>query len=307
MTCYLDYTKMGKLEVLEGTFISTNTKDKSDCGSGKVYLERVPTSDFKTEDFLLKKKDDTGKLNGKMSFPPNTSAKAAAESLAHRNTRRPVILPPVVSGDKKDNLALKPSPQIKPNNTQQPLPPVVKKPDTKTVTAKPKPSTKKEDHPVLTQKPAEKTQEQPQTVNPQKKDMEVSMPQSQTQLQITQVPRMLVERENNLVKTITTSEENIQIDFYDNGEIDNDTITVYHNNKLVVSHARLTLSPITIKIKCSKTDNHHEIVMVAENLGIYPPNTAMMVVRPGNGRMEVFMSSDEKKNAKVIINYVPKE
>jgi len=56
MTCYLDYTKIGKLEVLEGTFISTNVKDKGDCGSGKVYLERVTASDFKPEEFLLKKK-----------------------------------------------------------------------------------------------------------------------------------------------------------------------------------------------------------------------------------------------------------
>ena len=52
MTCYLDYLKIGKLEVLQGTFISTNSKNKKDCGSGKVYLERVLKSDFKLEDFL---------------------------------------------------------------------------------------------------------------------------------------------------------------------------------------------------------------------------------------------------------------
>ncbi|MEY4333662.1 MAG: hypothetical protein RLZZ196_2405 [Bacteroidota bacterium] len=53
MTCYLDYVKIGKLEVLQGTFISTNAKNKKDCGSGKVYLERVLKSDFELEDFLL--------------------------------------------------------------------------------------------------------------------------------------------------------------------------------------------------------------------------------------------------------------
>ena len=41
MTCYLDYSKVGKLEVFQGTFISTNVKDKGDCGSGKVYLVRA--------------------------------------------------------------------------------------------------------------------------------------------------------------------------------------------------------------------------------------------------------------------------
>lgn len=56
MTCYLEYSKMGNLEVLQGTFISINVKSKVDCGSGKVYLERVKESDFKLEPFLSKKK-----------------------------------------------------------------------------------------------------------------------------------------------------------------------------------------------------------------------------------------------------------
>jgi hypothetical protein len=52
---------------------------------------------------------------------------------------------------------------------------------------------------------------------------------------------------------------------------------------------------------------HHEIVVVAENLGDIPPNTALMVVTPiGKDRVEIFLSSNEKKNAKVIIDYQPK-
>ncbi len=37
------------------------------------------------------------------------------------------------------------------------------------------------------------------------------------------------------------------------------------------------------------------------------PNTALMVITAGKERYEVFLSSDEQRNAKVIINYVPKE
>src|SRR6478735_8856817 len=66
MTCYLDYSKIGKMEVLEGNFFSVNSKTKTDCGSGKVYLERVATSDFKKEDFLTgKKPTDTVKEKAK--------------------------------------------------------------------------------------------------------------------------------------------------------------------------------------------------------------------------------------------------
>ena len=142
-------------------------------------------------------------------------------------------------------------------------------------------------------------------VNSKKEEVFVS-PNIENYLTHQPIPKVLVERENNLVKTITTSEENIQIELYDNGTIDNDTITVYHNNEMVVSNKRLSYQPIIIKIKCSKSNNRHELIVVAENLGDIPPNTALMVIKAGKDRYEVFLASNEQRNAKVIINYVPK-
>ncbi|MCW3088763.1 MAG: hypothetical protein JWQ78_2149, partial [Sediminibacterium sp.] len=97
------------------------------------------------------------------------------------------------------------------------------------------------------------------------------------------------------------------VDLYDNSIIDNDTISVYHNNQLVVSNGRLDVRPITVKIKCSRSDPRHEFIVVAENLGDIPPNTALMVITAGRERYEVFLASNERRNAKVVINYVPKE
>ena len=42
---------------------------------------------------------------------------------------------------------------------------------------------------------------------------------------------------------------------------------------------------------------------MAENLGDIPPNTALMVINYGRKRQEVFLTSDDKKNAKVILEY----
>jgi len=42
--------------------------------------------------------------------------------------------------------------------------------------------------------------------------------------------------------------------------------------------------------------------MVANNLGSIPPNTSLMVVTTTDKRYEVFISSSEKKNAKVLID-----
>ena len=45
--------------------------------------------------------------------------------------------------------------------------------------------------------------------------------------------------------------------------------------------------------------------MVAENLGEIPPNSALMVITAGKKRYEVFLISNEQRNAKVVIEYKP--
>jgi hypothetical protein len=92
------------------------------------------------------------------------------------------------------------------------------------------------------------------------------------------------------------------IELYDNGDIDGDTVTIYHNNELVVNRAGLSSKPITIKIKVDKNAPHHELVMVANNLGSIPPNTSLMIVTANKKRYEVYISSSEQKNAKVVID-----
>ncbi len=55
MTYFLQYSKIGNEEFLEGSYTSMNTSDSSNCGRGRVFLRKVQTSDFYKEPFLLKK------------------------------------------------------------------------------------------------------------------------------------------------------------------------------------------------------------------------------------------------------------
>jgi hypothetical protein len=113
-------------------------------------------------------------------------------------------------------------------------------------------------------------------------------------------PPILTTRINELVKQIETGAGEIRIDLYDNGEIDNDTVSIFHNNELIVSRARLSDKAITFRIPISAAQPRHEVIMVAENLGSIPPNTSLMVVTAGTARYEVRISSTEQKNAKVV-------
>jgi hypothetical protein len=65
---------------------------------------------------------------------------------------------------------------------------------------------------------------------------------------------------------------------------------------------RLSQKPISITIGIDPAQSHHEIIMVAENLGSIPPNTSIMIITTASNRYEVFISSTEQKNAKVVFD-----
>jgi hypothetical protein len=154
------------------------------------------------------------------------------------------------------------------------------------------------------------------TPTPEKKQpakVEILKPQKDTQVssppvvkvkprQFPPPPAVLRRRENTVVKQIETETGEITVNLYDNGEIDGDTISVYHNNVLVMAHARLSQKPISISIAIDPSQPHHELIMVAENLGSIPPNTSLMVITAGSRRYEVFISSNEQRNAKVVFD-----
>jgi hypothetical protein len=117
------------------------------------------------------------------------------------------------------------------------------------------------------------------------------------------LPKVLTERTNVLVKKLPVSEGEILIELYDNGEIDNDTISVYHNGEPILLNGRLSNIPLKISIKVDAEHPIHELIMVAENLGRIPPNSSLMTVTAGNKNYEVTLTSDLEKSAKIIFEY----
>ena len=119
---------------------------------------------------------------------------------------------------------------------------------------------------------------------------------------VVNIPSVLKERTNELMKSLVVNDENVTVKLFDNGEIDDDTISIYYDKKLLLSGQRLSTSPITVKLKIDD-DEIHELVMVAENLGRIPPNTALMIVDAGDQRFDVRITSTEQKNALVRFRY----
>ncbi len=119
------------------------------------------------------------------------------------------------------------------------------------------------------------------------------------------VPWVLMSRENYLVKKIITNSKTISFDVFDNGTIDNDTITIYNNKKLMVDMSRLSYKAVHFDLTFTEDRKFHEIIVVANNLGTVPPNTALIKYKDAKLDEEVFINTDFTKNAKIIIEYRP--
>lgn len=113
-----------------------------------------------------------------------------------------------------------------------------------------------------------------------------------------EVPEVIEKRPVKDTKVLEVKSSKIKIDLYDDGEIDNDIVSVYFNNALVVDKRSLTAQAhsFTLSLAPGKTN---ELVLVAENLGTISPNTALMVITDGTSRHEIRLSADMKNNASV--------
>lgn len=108
---------------------------------------------------------------------------------------------------------------------------------------------------------------------------------------------------NKLFKEIEVDSGSVQIEFFDNGQIDGDTISVYVNERPVVYRQMLKTQAVSLSVLVDRQKPTQDVVMVGENLGSIPPNTALMVIMAGKERYQLHLRADEKQNALVRFIY----
>jgi hypothetical protein len=259
MSIFLTYKVIDGHEILEGSYMSTVVGGQRNCGSGKVFLEKVPgllavatpKAEKKNIDTQINKAIITQKTIINNNPTPSKSTKINASISANK-------LPPSV--DKK--------------NMQATVNPIIE--------------TDADEVIVENEKIAATTNTQNSIRN-----------------QPINLPWVLVGRENKLVKKIITNNKTISIDLFDNGTIDNDTIIVFDNKKLLVNKKRLSYKAIHLEFNFTDNIREHEVIIVAHNMGTVPPNTALLLFKDGKNRQEYFITSTNKVNAKLIIVYEP--
>ena len=113
----------------------------------------------------------------------------------------------------------------------------------------------------------------------------------------TRVIENFYNREKEITRVIEVNNSTLRMEIFDNGEIDNDSISVFFNNAMILAESKLDLTPIKLNIQLDSTLDYNELGMLAVNLGNIPPNTALLVLYDGPIRYEIFLSSDLSRSA----------
>ena len=108
-------------------------------------------------------------------------------------------------------------------------------------------------------------------------------------------------RINEVQNEIEVESDSLLVNFYDNGEVDGDSISVFYNDQLLSFNRLLSARAIQFRIGLNPAKEYNEITMFADNLGTISPNTALMIVYDGTKRHDVRLSSNLEKNATVRI------
>ncbi len=294
MNNFLIYKNIRGHEIIEGTYTSYNKKTGKDCGGGKIYLEK----ELPIQKLIASEKAATQKIVKEQSA--QKGKETIGKNIVETKTINAALAPPKLNTPKPNNTV---------NST---IANSTKSANNKSVIAKNNTVSNTKTNSENINTAIQNAQINSVKDEPVMEESFLNEPEDiETEIRIKQgngfqtVPWALVARENKLAKKITTSSKQFSIDLYDNGTIDNDTIIVYDNKKLLVSKKRLSYKAIHLEFNLSEVMNEHEIIIVAHNMGTVPPNTALLVLKDGDRRQELFITSTNKINAKIIVSYTP--
>jgi hypothetical protein len=118
--------------------------------------------------------------------------------------------------------------------------------------------------------------------------------------EITASAEVVSGRKSVFAQEVNFASDSLTIALYDNGEIDGDTVSIYMNGQLIMAKQGLKSTAIKKTIHITPGNEDFSLVLFADNLGKYPPNTGMLVVYDGEDTYNLRFSSDFQKNAGIV-------
>ncbi|MDO5509436.1 MAG: hypothetical protein Q4F57_01955 [Weeksellaceae bacterium] len=94
--------------------------------------------------------------------------------------------------------------------------------------------------------------------------------------------------------------EVVTLQLRDYGQEDNDRVSVFYNDVMIADNLDLTHVPVEYELRL-EAGKRNELVIVANNLGEIPPNTAQVHILVGERSYNYRLFTDESKNALILL------
>ena len=107
-------------------------------------------------------------------------------------------------------------------------------------------------------------------------------------------------RKSEFSQVVNFKSDSLELALYDNGEIDGDTVSVFLNGEEILAKQGLKAAAIKKTIYITPGKEEFSLVLYADNLGKYPPNTGLLVVHDGEDVYNIRFNADFQKNAGVV-------
>ncbi|MET0466141.1 MAG: hypothetical protein ABW007_23480 [Chitinophagaceae bacterium] len=275
----------GVCEVKDDEVISTNFPGRQDKGVKVSYI------------FRQRQEDTTWHLDGNWKTNKTKTYYSISGGVALRsekNLDNSKLFPHLQELGKADDVAFyKESKEAKSaivKNNPQSSSPSVK-------TEKPSAPIRKKEEKVVakTTKDAKNAQQDPVKTTPETTNVAAALPSPPTQ-----PAAFIKERKNSAPQVVTFKSDSLVLALYDNGEVDGDTVSLLLNGEVIIAKQMLKASALKKTIYLPAGQEETTLILYAENLGRFPPNTGLLVIHDGEETYQLHFSADLQTNASVI-------
>ena len=250
----------------------------------------------------VEKKPETNTIKTETKLPDNKATSIAISNQTDPNEKKNVVTTNSTTVDKKPEVPVAKQETKLPDN--KPVVAINNQPDQnekKNVTTT---STNSIEKPVSLPNPNEKKDvaSTDKKVTENKADGQYEFQELRSRRKLKPAASLVDGRETIPSETIYFKSDSLSIALYDNGEVDGDTVSVIINDEMFIEKQGLRSSAFrkTFYVPQNESDSLL-VVLFANNLGKYPPNTGLLQIKDGEEIFYVRFKADLDKNAAIVL------
>lgn len=94
---------------------------------------------------------------------------------------------------------------------------------------------------------------------------------------------------------------NLELELRDYMKTDNDTVSIFLNRRLIINRLNISKKPYKFNIRLSRNLASNELILYANNIGLIPPNTSLLIISDGEKKHRLLIESTLQKSVAIYL------